>query len=278
MQNIANPKTESRGNGPGQLRLARLASNLPAFLAVTAGLMACAAFLSGAALCGQTPPAQAPAAPGITAPGTHAAAATKPKTHSKSSTPATVTTASVTAPAVPADPPPPNWPANDKPSEASITWDSQGLRIVASNSSLADIFREVSTITGTQIEGMGPDQRIFGTYGPGPVSEVLSELLDGSGYNVLMIGDLGQGAPRQIVLSPPPTGPAPPVVNSPAEDEPPLEEAQQPEPPPVPQAAPTTPAPGMPVRTPQQIVQEMQQRQQQLQQMQQQQQQNNPQN
>jgi len=30
---------------------------------------------------------------------------------------------------------------------------------------------------------------------------VLSQLLDGSGYNVLMIGDQGQGAPRQIVLT-----------------------------------------------------------------------------
>jgi len=30
---------------------------------------------------------------------------------------------------------------------------------------------------------------------------VLSQLLHGSGYNVMMIGDLGQGTPRQIVLS-----------------------------------------------------------------------------
>ncbi len=52
-----------------------------------------------------------------------------------------------------------------------------------------------------KLEGMDQDQRIFGTYGPGPARDVLSQLLDGSGYNVLMIGDRGQGTPRRIVLS-----------------------------------------------------------------------------
>jgi len=34
-----------------------------------------------------------------------------------------------------------------------------------------------------------------------PARDVLSELLDGSGYNVLMIGDQGQGTPRTLVLT-----------------------------------------------------------------------------
>ena len=48
---------------------------------------------------------------------------------------------------------------------------------------------------------MGADERIFGTYGPGPARDVLSQLLDGSGYNVLMVGDRGAGTPRRIVLT-----------------------------------------------------------------------------
>jgi len=94
-----------------------------------------------------------------------------------------------------------NWPANNKPDPASIVWDSNGLFIQASNSSLNQILREVSFKTGAAVEGIGADERIFGTYGPGPARQVLGELLDGSPYNVLMVGDLGQGTPRRIVLS-----------------------------------------------------------------------------
>lgn len=60
---------------------------------------------------------------------------------------------------------------------------------------------DVSAATGAKVEGLGADQRIFGAYGPGKAREVLSQLLDGTGYNVLMIGDQGEGTPRQIVLT-----------------------------------------------------------------------------
>ena len=36
---------------------------------------------------------------------------------------------------------------------------------------------------------MNVDQRVFGTYGRGPARDVIAQLLDGSGYDVLMIGD-----------------------------------------------------------------------------------------
>jgi hypothetical protein len=104
-------------------------------------------------------------------------------------------------PVTPPIPEPPHWPVNDRPADASVTWDSHGLLIAAQNSSLKQIMNEVSTITGTKIEGLGADQRVFGAYGPGKAREVLSQLLDGSGYNVLMIGDQGEGTPRQIVLT-----------------------------------------------------------------------------
>jgi hypothetical protein len=186
----------------------------------------------------------------------------------------------------------PNWPVNDKPSPASVVWDATGLRINASNASLQQILSEVSTETGTKVEGMGADQRVYGEYGPGQARDVLSQLLQGSGYNVLAAGDLGQGAPREIILSPRQSGPAgaPGATNRPQqdpdEDIPEQPEDQQLQPPvqvPQPQAGPRPGfGPNGPVRTPQQVMEEMQQRQilmqqQQQQPQQQQQQQQNPQ-
>jgi hypothetical protein len=145
------------------------------------------------------------------------------------------------------------WPANEHPQQAHVTWDSHGLRIAASNSSLNQILHEVSTDTGVKVEGFGKDQRIFGTYGPGPAREVLSRLLDGSGYNVLMVGGMGDAPPSRIVLSTAsPSGPPPPpgMQNRQNDEDVEVEEPQpeeQPQPPPpVPQE---TPQP-TPIRNP----------------------------
>lgn len=169
------------------------------------------------------------------------------------------------APVAPEPPKPPAWPVNDRPTAATVTWNSQGLRVEASNSSLQQVLNQVSTLTGTKIQGLGADQRIFGTYGPASARQVLSQLLDGSGYNVLMIGDQGQGTPRQILLSTQSGGQPPPQTatnhgdeNADAAD---AEDQPQPEPQPAPPVR-NGFAPGAPPRTPQQIMQEMQQRQQ----------------
>jgi hypothetical protein len=144
-----------------------------------------------------------------------------------------------------------------------VVWDSHGLSIVAFNSSLAQILKNVAAKTGAKLEGMGQDERIFGTYGPGPARDVLSQLLYGSGYNVLIIGDQGQGTPRRIVLSVRPAGPAQPSGNlSPGASNEEETEAEQPQPEPQPAPAGAGP-PRAPVRTPQQVLQDMQQRQQQ---------------
>jgi len=105
--------------------------------------------------------------------------------------------------AQPAAPSPglPTWPVNEKPGQPTITWDSHGLRIQAANSSLDQILKQVCAATGSTVEGMNKDERVFGLYGPGQARDVLSELLLGAGYNVIMVGDQGQGAPRRIVLS-----------------------------------------------------------------------------
>jgi hypothetical protein len=151
----------------------------------------------------------------------------------------------VLSPAVPCIP---NWPANKKPVEASVVWDSHGLYIQASNSSLDQILNDIALKTGAKVEGMGADERVFGTYGPGPARDVVTELLDGTGYNVLLVGDLGQGTPRRIVLSGRPTGAAQPSgQNNPAQNEGDQDDQvtateppppSQPEPPPVPARSP----------------------------------------
>jgi hypothetical protein len=206
--------------------------------------------------------AQTPATPQASAPthkaAHHRAAAHASKAHSKAPL----------AQAAPPPPPAPDWPVNDKPAPASITWDSQGLRIQAANASLQQILRDVATATGVRVEGMGPDQRVFGAFGPGKARDVLSQLLQGTGYNVLMIGDQGQGVPRQIVLSSRRNGSAAEVANSGSlnnnDDD--AAENEVDEQPPI-QSQPVLPvmrpgfSPGDPVRTPQQILQEQQQQQ-----------------
>ncbi|MGO9776782.1 MAG: hypothetical protein ACLQGT_07450 [Terracidiphilus sp.] len=216
--------------------------------------------LLAAALCGmQMLPAQTPAA------------AIQPnKAHKAAHPHKRLVAAPAPAPAPPAAPTPatppapelPKWPADEKPAKAAIAWDSQGLRIDAANSSLEEILMEVATLTGAKLEGFDADQRVFGAYGPGPARDVLSQLLLGSGYNVVMIGDQGQGTPRRIVLSLRHAGAATTAANpAPANDEE-ADTDEQPQQPPQnqPPLRPGFPPGG---RSPYQI-RELQQRQQQM--------------
>ena len=57
----------------------------------------------------------------------------------------------------------------------------------ADNSALSGILHDISAKTGMTVDGLSRDQRIFGSYGPS-AREVLSALLDGLGYNVMMAG------------------------------------------------------------------------------------------
>lgn len=98
-------------------------------------------------------------------------------------------------------PPVPNWPINNQPVHASISWDNHSLHIEASNSSLLQILADVTASTGTKIEGAGADQRVFGSYGPGSPRDVLAQLLQGTGYNIVMVGENGQGVPREVLLT-----------------------------------------------------------------------------
>ena len=175
----------------------------------------------------------------------------------------------VAAPIVEAPKPPelPKWPVDDKANPAAVVWDSQGLRIDAENSSLQQILKDVETATGATVEGEVNDERVFGAFGPGLARDVLSQLLQGSGYNVVMIGDLGKGAPRQIVLSSRNSGDAQGANKTASangdDDSADNDNEEQQQQQPIMSPARSGFTPGGPPRTPQQIMQEMQQRQQQ---------------
>ncbi len=122
-------------------------------------------------------------------------------------------------PTAPAAPPAPNWPINDQPHPADITWNQQELRIGATNASLQQILDKVSTETGSTIEGLTKDERVFGDFGPAPARDVLAQLLQGTGYNVLMVGGQGKTAPRQIILSARNNSKTPNSITRPVPDE-----------------------------------------------------------
>jgi hypothetical protein len=84
---------------------------------------------------------------------------------------------------------------------ATVTAHTNELTVKADNSSLMQILHQVSSATGMRLDGLGGDERVFGSFGPGAPREVLTALLNGTSYNVVMVGDLPNGAPRELLLS-----------------------------------------------------------------------------
>jgi hypothetical protein len=168
----------------------------------------------------------------------------------------------------------------DKPAQpATVSLSGGRLSVTADNSSLTAILHQLASTSGMTIDGLDADTRIFGTYGPGDPRDILSQLLDGAGYNVMMVGDTSAGTPRQLLLTvrsdAPIAQPQGRTVVEPDDDQmddnvplnnnPPPGEIQ-----PHPRMAPMQPPqqqnPDGTAKTPQQILQEMQQQRQQQQQ------------
>jgi hypothetical protein len=147
--------------------------------------------------------------------------------------------------------------------DAQIVFADGNLSIHADNSSLAAILHQVASNSGMKIEGLGGDERVFGNFGPGAPRDVLADLLVGTAYNQVLLGDLN-GAPRELILSPATRGGAPapspaPQANANVDDgnnEPEAVEAPPPSPEP-PAGSTQQPPPG--VRTPQQLFEQLQQ-------------------
>jgi hypothetical protein len=160
--------------------------------------------------------------------------------------------------------------------EAQIVFANGSLSIRADNASLTAILRQVAARSGMTIDGLSSDERVFGSFGPGTPRDVLADLLNGTAYNQVLVGDLSNGAPRQLILTPTTHGapivpaPAPQVTSDEAANEPEPADVPPPPPPPdVPQPG-TTPPPTPGVRTPQQLFEQLQHMRQNQQQQQQQ--------
>jgi hypothetical protein len=74
------------------------------------------------------------------------------------------------------------------PVQPRVTYENGQLTIVAPNSTLGDILRAVHKQTGADIDVPDARERVATTIGPGPAQEVMSELLNGSRFNYVLLG------------------------------------------------------------------------------------------
>lgn len=170
-----------------------------------------------------------------------------------------------------------------------VTFQNNELTIVAPNSTLADILRAVKKQTGAEIDVPAAPERVVTRLGPGPAHDVLSDLLNGSRFNYVLLGAPGNESVLTRVVLVPKTGnsaePAPQpqqpaMAQNPPADEDPSSQAmdadsednnannvdETPEQPATDDQQQNAEQPQ--VKTPQQMLQEMQQRQLMLQQQQ----------
>jgi type II secretory pathway component GspD/PulD (secretin) len=107
------------------------------------------------------------------------------------------------ATAVPPPAPPPSVPPEAVPSDPPVVRYQNGeLTIETQNSTLDDILRAVSKLTGA-IMYIPPEanERVAGQMGPGPVVDVLNRLLNRSNFNYAILGSAHSNGPVQVVLS-----------------------------------------------------------------------------
>ena len=91
---------------------------------------------------------------------------------------------------------------------ATVEYSDGRIAVVADNSSLNEILRDVARRAGMAVEGSVIEERVFGKYGPAAPAEVLSALLVGTGSNMMVIASASH-AP-QLILTPKHGNPTPP--------------------------------------------------------------------
>jgi hypothetical protein len=91
---------------------------------------------------------------------------------------------------------------------ASVEYADGRVAVLAENSSLSEIIRDVARCAGMAVKGSIVDERVFGTYGPAAPAEVLTELLKGTGSNMLVLA--GSSHVPELILTPKQGGPTPP--------------------------------------------------------------------
>lgn len=74
------------------------------------------------------------------------------------------------------------------PVSPEVNYHNGELSIVAPNSTFSEILTCVRDKTGAEIEIPASNERVVTQLGPGPVREVLSQLLNGSPFNYVLVG------------------------------------------------------------------------------------------
>lgn len=100
---------------------------------------------------------------------------------------------------------------------ATVEYSEGRVAVVADNSSLNDILRDVARRAGMAVKGSVIDERVFGTYGPAAPAEVLATLLKGTGSNMMVVA--GSSRAAELILTPRQGGPTPPNPNAAKEAE-----------------------------------------------------------
>lgn len=106
---------------------------------------------------------------------------------------------------------------------ANVEYVNGQVAVLAENSSLSEIIRDVARRAGMAVKGTVVDERVFGTYGPAAPAEVLTELLKGTGSNMIVLA--GTSHAPELILTPKQGGPTPPKMETTDREATPLQAA-----------------------------------------------------
>jgi|SRR5580704_612259 hypothetical protein len=102
---------------------------------------------------------------------------------------------------VPVAAPVPLSPEQMPASPPQVAFRDGQLTIMAKNSTLVDILRDVRTQTGAFVDLPGnATERVVGQFGPGPARDVLATLLNGSHFNYVLLGSPTDAAALDRVI------------------------------------------------------------------------------
>ena len=91
---------------------------------------------------------------------------------------------------------------------ANVEYANGQVAVLADNSSLSEIIRDVARRVGMSVKGTVVDERVFGSYGPAAPAVVLTELLKGTGSNMMVLA--GTSHVPELILTPKQGEPTPP--------------------------------------------------------------------
>ncbi len=108
------------------------------------------------------------------------------------------------APAPPPPPPPPPTPEQMQATPPQVSYLNGQLTIQSTNATLSSILNAIRQQTGASIDmppGSG-SERVATRVGPGPASDVIASLLNGSAFDFLILGNPNQpGGVQRIILT-----------------------------------------------------------------------------